>query len=134
MSARRAEKQPARASRAGPARESGTGEASPDFPRWRSARRLTAHLLMFLGGLVTLTALVREPTLQESASALLVLWGAGLSLWGLLALQERRSLRAHEARARAPERSETILSVCSTPELGTLCSHLSRREKGKQRA
>ena len=134
MNARRAKKRLARASKARPAREPGTGKASPDLLRWRSARRFTAHLLMFLGGLVTLTALVREPTLRESAGALLVMWGAGLCLWGFLVLQERRSLRAYKARALVPERSEVILPVRSAAELGTLPPGLSPQERGKQQA
>lgn len=134
MSAHRVEKRSARVSTAKSAREPGMGEASPDFLRWRSARRLIAHLLMFLGGLATLTALVRDPTLRESAGALLAMWGAGLSLWGWLVLQERRSLRAHKAGALTPGRLEAILPVRSAVELGTLPPGLSRQERGKQRA
>jgi hypothetical protein len=132
MSARRVEKRSARASKVRPAHEPGRGEASPDFLRWRSARRFIAHLLMFLGGLATLAALVREPSLGESASALLVMWGAGLSLWGFVFFLERCALGAHREAAREPERREMI-PVRSVAEQGTLTPGLSRREKGAQR-
>ncbi len=129
MSRRRTGNRLARASKARLARKPGMGEASPDLPRWLSARRLTAHLLMFLGGLATLAALVTEPTLEKSAGALLAMWGAGLGSWGLLALLERRSLRAHREAERAQERQGPILPVRSAAKQSTLTLDLSRREK-----
>jgi hypothetical protein len=63
--------------------------ACPRCVRWRSTHSFAFHALLVVGGLATLSALMRDPPLKESALPLLVFWFIGGAVCGAVFLLAR---------------------------------------------